>query len=262
MSLFQTSKGKLEVTRTGRTGPLIIFIHGGPGMSSAYLRTSLKGLSEHYRLLFFDQLGCGLSDLPPDFNISTVTESAAELINHHAAEEKEYYVFAHSWGAYLFMRFINGHMLGLAPEKIIFCNPAPLSSEVYDKAMRSLVSKMPRETLLDIDKMAKRGTNKDGAALLRAALPYYCGRQENLPALDFEYSLSSHKRIMAGMETYDFNKDFSSISDRSYFIFGSTDFIRPEDFQGVRNSFVLNGGHYVFEEDKKGLMLALNEIIR
>jgi proline iminopeptidase len=56
----------------------VLALHGGPGASHDYL-LPLADLAKHgYRIVFFDQLGCGRSQIPSDYALFT--------LDHHVAE--------------------------------------------------------------------------------------------------------------------------------------------------------------------------------
>ena len=61
-----------------RGAPTVLVLHGGPGGSLDYL-LPLADLTEHgYRVVLFDQLGCGQSDVPDD--------RALFSLEHHVSE--------------------------------------------------------------------------------------------------------------------------------------------------------------------------------
>ena len=61
-------------------GTTIVVLHGGPGLSSAYLTPNLDVLTGHYRLISYDQRGAGRS---------TVVTDPAKLSRDHNVEDIE-----------------------------------------------------------------------------------------------------------------------------------------------------------------------------
>lgn len=58
--------------------PLLI-LHGGPGCPHDYLENLAALASENRRVIFYDQLGCGNSDLPDDTSLWTVERFTDEI---------------------------------------------------------------------------------------------------------------------------------------------------------------------------------------
>jgi len=63
------------------TAPTILGLHGGPGASHDYLLPLADLAREGYRVVLFDQLGCGRSDVPPDV--------AEFTLEHHVLETEQ-----------------------------------------------------------------------------------------------------------------------------------------------------------------------------
>ena len=86
--------------QTSGKGPTIVVLHGGPGLSSAYLAPNLDFLAAHYRLISYDQRGAGRS---------TVVKDPAKLSRDHHVDDVEavrrhfgldkVVLLGHSWGA-------------------------------------------------------------------------------------------------------------------------------------------------------------------
>ena len=60
------------------TTPLLV-LHGGPGCPHDYLENLSALASESRRVIFYDQLGCGRSDLPDDTSLWTVERFTDEI---------------------------------------------------------------------------------------------------------------------------------------------------------------------------------------
>jgi proline iminopeptidase len=57
----------------------IVCLHGGPGATHDYL-LPLRDLAEHgHRVVFYDQLGCGSSELPKNYALFTIERGVDEL---------------------------------------------------------------------------------------------------------------------------------------------------------------------------------------
>ncbi|WP_166824733.1 alpha/beta fold hydrolase [Thalassoroseus pseudoceratinae] len=79
------------------SGPTLLMVHGNPTWSFAW-RNLVKDLSQDYRVLAIDHLGCGFSDKPQDYDyrlanhIQNLTAFITEL------GLSEITLFAHDWG--------------------------------------------------------------------------------------------------------------------------------------------------------------------
>jgi proline iminopeptidase len=97
--LFYRSVGPADAEAT------VLTLHGGPGGSHDYL-LSLRDLTQRgYRVVFFDQLGCGRSEIPPGTDLFT--------LEHHI-EETEGIRTALGLGRVHLLGSSYGGLLGLA----------------------------------------------------------------------------------------------------------------------------------------------------
>lgn len=82
---------------------VVLCLNGGPGLPCDYLRDSHSWLADHgYRVIAFDQLGCGQSDFPDDLSLWTVPRYAAELEHvRRSLGLGRVHLLGHSWGTFL-----------------------------------------------------------------------------------------------------------------------------------------------------------------
>ena len=91
-----------------KTAPLLVFVHGGPGLSTtAFLRTNNAVLEEDFLMVYWDQRGTLNSfdeELDPaDMTIGRMTADLGELIDYLLAEfnQEQVILVGHSWGTIL-----------------------------------------------------------------------------------------------------------------------------------------------------------------
>ena len=88
--------------------PVLLFLHGGPGMPEFFLNTTHPaGLEQHFTMVWWDQRGAGLSfdpDIPPES--MTVAQLIADTISitdylRQRFQTEKIYLLGHSWGSFL-----------------------------------------------------------------------------------------------------------------------------------------------------------------
>lgn len=101
---------------TAGSGPrTVLMVHGGPGCPSRYLRDSHQALVDHgFRLVTWDQLGCGESDRPIDPALWTIERFVDEMEAVRAGLELDAVdVIGQSWGGVLGLEYLLRH-----PERV------------------------------------------------------------------------------------------------------------------------------------------------
>ncbi|MDM7945567.1 MAG: proline iminopeptidase-family hydrolase [Oceanibaculum nanhaiense] len=100
--------GHSVVTYEYGDGPETIFLlNGGPGLPCDYLREPmLRLLDQGYRVVTYDQLGCGASDKPDDPALWDIGRYAAEVENVRTAIGLgPVHLLGHSWGGWLAIEY-------------------------------------------------------------------------------------------------------------------------------------------------------------
>ncbi len=86
------------------TGSEVLFcLNGGPGLPCDYVRDSHSWLSDNdYRVVAFDQLGCGSSDRPNDESLWTIQRYVEEVETVRTQLELgTVHLYGQSWGTWL-----------------------------------------------------------------------------------------------------------------------------------------------------------------
>lgn len=85
--------------------PLVV-LHGGPGFPHDYLEP-LEALSDERQVIFYDQLGCGNSDIPEDPALLTLGRFVDELEQVlQVLKLEKYHLLGQSWGSMLAVDFL------------------------------------------------------------------------------------------------------------------------------------------------------------
>ncbi|MDD3363645.1 MAG: alpha/beta hydrolase [Syntrophomonas sp.] len=88
--------------------PVLLFIHGGPGMPEYFLTQSYPtGLEDDFTVCYWEQRGAGLSyssDIPPETlteeQLISDTLEVTDYLRKRFGQEK-IYLMAHSWGSFI-----------------------------------------------------------------------------------------------------------------------------------------------------------------
>lgn len=97
--------GSIYVTEKGEGEPLVA-LHGGPGASHGYLISAVERLTDHYRVVLYDQRGCLRSPVPVkrvsfEANIADLRALQKEL------GDGPIHLFGHSAGAELAAAYVE-----------------------------------------------------------------------------------------------------------------------------------------------------------
>jgi len=90
-------------------GVPVIFLHGGPGSGCNPGQRRFFD-PNHYRIILFDQRGCGRSQPAGETNENTTQDLVADIetIRHHL-QINRWHVFGGSWGSTLALAYANSH---------------------------------------------------------------------------------------------------------------------------------------------------------
>jgi L-proline amide hydrolase len=137
----------------------ILLLHGGPGATHDYLEPLEALGATGRRAVFYDQLGCGKSDLPGEESLWVVETFVDEV----GAVRRELgldriHLFGSSWGGMLAMQYALTQPLGLE-SLIIASSPASMSQWVEETGR--LRAQLPPEVQEVLDRHEAAGTTDD-----------------------------------------------------------------------------------------------------
>ena len=237
----------------------ILFLHGGPGLDSSYLRSWFNSLTTTHNLVFYDQ----------DYKKaekSMIDHLCLQLITLLQSLSHDYEsitVYAHSWGSYLFLNTLSKYDESQSMvNRVIFSNPSATSWKGFMESGDRLFSKMPQDILNEISSCS------DGVKLMKIALPYYVGNANNVPEIPFaKYDLDAYSVAEKEMENYDISKLVGLLdSNKTFTIYCENDF---EDISGSPefNNFskvikFSDTGHFPFAERQADYIDLLRSILK
>lgn len=91
--------------------PVIVALHGGPGMSDHYFGNLLDAFGEHYRIVYYDQRGSGFSQIRQDANLYHFDYLANDLekLRRRVIHAEKLILVGHSYGGLLALRYAVDH---------------------------------------------------------------------------------------------------------------------------------------------------------
>jgi proline-specific peptidase len=155
--------------------PTVLGLHGGPGASHDYLLPLADLSSYGYRVVLFDHLGCGRSDVPDDRSLFT--------LEHHVAETEEVrrnlslgrvHLLGSSYGGLLALAVALAHPQGLRSLTTVGgLASVPLVAAEMQR-LRAALPKSVQETLDRCEASGATGTAEYSAAAMEFYRRHLC----------------------------------------------------------------------------------------
>ena len=148
----------------------VVLLHGGPGGTHDYLEP-LEALAETgRRIVFYDQIGCGKSDLPEDDSLWVVETFVEELdVIRRELGLDQIHLFGSSWGGMLAMEYALTRPRGL--ESLILAS-SPASIPQWVEETGKLRVQLPPDVQAVLDRHEAAGTTDD-PEYEEAAMEFY-----------------------------------------------------------------------------------------
>jgi pimeloyl-ACP methyl ester carboxylesterase len=109
-------KQSLIIRGENKNNPVLLFVHGGPGMATfAYIKEPFKGMEKLFTICYWDQRGAGKSyagDIPDSsMTLEQLTEDGVEVSRYLIKKfnKQKIYLLGHSWGSFLGSFIIHKH---------------------------------------------------------------------------------------------------------------------------------------------------------
>jgi proline iminopeptidase len=109
---IQTPKGKFNIwtKRIGNNPKIkLLLLNGGPGATHEYFECFESFLPrQNIEFIYYDQLGCGLSDNPKDttmWDLNRFVEEVEQVRTALHLTKDNFYLLGHSWGGILAMQY-------------------------------------------------------------------------------------------------------------------------------------------------------------
>ena len=176
----------------------VLVLHGGPGAAHDYLEPIGALAATGRQVIFYDQLGCGLSDHPHDPSLWEVALFLEEVAAVRAALGlSEVHILGQSWGGMLGMEYALTRPDGL--KSLIVAN-SPASMTQWVSEANRLRMELPRDVQAALTTHETAGTTNSAEYV--SAVNVFYGRHvcriDPLP----EYVKRSFDQIDADPEVY------------------------------------------------------------
>lgn len=179
-----TAAGSLAGWVTG-SGPRVLLLHGGPGLSFEYVDEIAAELATGFRVAAYQQRGVEPSTLQGPFTIAQAIEDAIAVLD--GLDWDRALVVGHSWGGQLALRLVAGspdRLLGaLAVDPVGVIGDGGIGG--FEAEIVARTPKAERRRARDLDEAAMNGQGTPEQALesLRIVWPSYFADPDNVPPM-------------------------------------------------------------------------------
>jgi proline-specific peptidase len=148
----------------------VLLLHGGPGGTHDYLEPLEALAATGRRAIFYDQLGCGQSDLPDDPSLFTVDLFVDEVgAVRDALGLDRVHLFGNSWGGMLAMEYALTKPPGLA-SLVLASSPASIPQWIEETGR--LRARLPQDVQDTLTRHEDAGTT-DSPEYEEACMVFY-----------------------------------------------------------------------------------------
>ncbi|MGG0668293.1 alpha/beta hydrolase [Lederbergia citrisecunda] len=160
------------------SGEAIVFLHGGPGSQHQFFLPHVLPLSKSFKLIFFDQTGCGHSEAGKNAQYSMAGEVENLELLRIKLGLNQMNLFGESWGSMLALLYATTY-----PERVnkLFLTAAiGVTAEGYKSFRKELLKRLSIKDKLRLFMFSiKKGENFN-EKILEILDPYYVFSKENL----------------------------------------------------------------------------------
>ncbi|HYA70351.1 MAG TPA: proline iminopeptidase-family hydrolase [Thermoplasmata archaeon] len=283
-SRFLDVEGYKIYTRTfgGRNkNRTLVCAHGGPGATHDYLLPLSDLVRAGYRVVFYDALGCGRSDLPDGHELFTLEHDLVVLEKvRQSLGVDRIHLMGSSYGGLLVLAYATRHSQHLTS---LISTGGLTDVPFATREMRRLVRALPKRTQATLRKFERRGEFQHPeyeAAVMQFYRRHLC-RLWPWPE-DVQMALARISRpvygtmngpneftIVGNIKDINFSRDLSSISVPTLLIHGRYDEVTPavgerihHRIPGSRLHIFPRSSHVSFWEERPAYMRLVREFMR
>jgi cis-3-alkyl-4-acyloxetan-2-one decarboxylase len=254
-------------------GRPVIMVHGNPTWSF-YFRNLIQELSQDYRAIAMDHIGCGFSDKPDAKNYDYTLESRVRdldtLINSLDLKEKISFI-VHDWGGMIGLAWAVDHIDRV--DKIIITNTSgfflPKEKEFpFLLWLVKYIRPFAVPAVLGFNAFAKVALllcSKKGLSkkIKKGLVAPYNSWKNRVATLKFVQDIPIDKKDRSFYMVEHVDKSLKKLdASQLLFLWGAKDFVFDlaflnefrRRFSGAKTRVFHDAGHYLFEDKKKETM--------
>ncbi len=288
---IETPKGKFNVwtKRIGNNPKIkLLLLNGGPGATHEYFECFENFLlPEGVELIYYDQLGCGLSDNPKDtamWDLSRFVEEVEQVRKALNLNKDNFYLLGHSWGGILAMQYAlkyQDNLKGLIISNMMSSCPA------YGKYAQEVLAPQFDQKILDTIRQIEAKGDFANPKYMELLMPnFYAKHICRIPIDQWPEPMNralskinqslyvtmqgpSEFGIGGNLINWDVSKELPKIKTPTLTIGGKHDTMDPEHMKWMstqvqhgRNITCPNGSHMSMYDDQKNYFPGLIQFIK
>ena len=286
---IETPKGKFNVwTKSIGNNPKIklLLLNGGPGATHEYFECFENFLlPEGVELIYYDQLGCGLSDNPKDttmWDLGRYVEEVEQVRKALNLNKDNFYLLGHSWGGILAMQYAlkyQDNLKGLIISNMMSSCPA------YGKYAQEVLAPQFDQKVLDTIRQIEARGDFANPKYMELLLPHFYAKHicrldpwpepvsRSLGKMNQSLYVTmqgpSEFGIGGNLINWDVSAALPKIKTPTLTIGGKHDTMDPEHMkwmstqvQNGRNITCPNGSHMSMYDDQKNYFPGLIQFIK
>jgi len=239
------------------SGPPILIMHGGLGLSHDYLRPYFDELSKTHTVVYYDHFGNGRSSKPDDYaemNFDRLVSDASGLMEHLG--HKKFSLIGHSYGGFIAQKFVAEKEASL--DKLILIDTVPAFD--YKPTVSGTEAQMQAFGKLFSAPMAD---DADWKATWNPVVQMYFHKWDEKVGADLDkrtvYEHRAWNAAGALLGTFNMLEQLPKITTPTLVIAGRHDGITPPEFGAERIASLIpnaslmifeDSGHYPFIEEQ------------
>ena len=288
---IETPKGKFNIwTKQMGNSPKIkiLLLNGGPGATHEYFECFESFmLPEGFEIIYYDQLGCGLSDDPKDtaiWYLSRFVEEVEQVRKALNLTKDDFYLLGHSWGGILAMQYALKYQDNL---KGLIISNMMSSCPLYGKYAQEVLAPQFDPKVLDTIRQIEAKGDFENPKYMELLYPnFYAKHICRIPLNQWPEPMTrsfnkmnhslyvtmqgpSEFGIGGNLVNWDVSKRLPEIKTPSLTIGGTFDTMDPEHMKWMSTQvqhgrFLLcpNGSHMSMYDDQKNYFPGLIQFIK